>query len=400
MLALDGGGTRGIVSIAFLERMERVLADRFVEQGLYQSPADFRLAHYFDMIGGTSVGSMLAARLVLGHSVKEIKDSFEPMAKRIFKPVSWGIRRSVFGAGPLTTSIKGFVGDETLASGKVKTGLCIVMKRMDTGSIWPITNNPMARYWEPRLVKGSNRQRKGNRDYKLWELIRSSTAAPRYFSSKKVEIFEGLDDGEGHGQFIDGAVSPHNCPALQMFMMAGIKGYNLGGGELTPDGGGKSWNLGAGQLLLVSVGTGTFASMSKAGYSAAYDAIVSLQGIIADGTDLGITLLQWLGQSEHPWVIDREVRSLASDALNLNGKPLDPLLSFHRYDMKLELDRLNPDRSLNLQEAEFLSLQDFMQPANIPRLYHLAKTSAGEHVKAGHFPAAFDLKPQAVAAGV
>ena len=149
ILALDGGGTRGIVSIAFLEQIERVLAERFVAQGLCQTAADFRLSQYFDLIGGTSVGSMLATRLALGHSVSELKTQFEPMAKKIFKAVSWGMRRSVFDSGPLTSSIKAFVGDETLNSEKLKTGLCIVMKRMDTGSVWPITNNPAARYWDP-----------------------------------------------------------------------------------------------------------------------------------------------------------------------------------------------------------------------------------------------------------
>ena len=117
-----------------------------------------------------------------------------------------------------------------IATGTARDRARIVMKRMDTGSVWPVSNNPAARYWEPRPVPNSNRARRGNKDYKLWELIRSSTAAPHYFSDKRIEIFDGLDDGTGQGSFIDGAVSPHNSPALKMFMMAGIKGYNLGGG--------------------------------------------------------------------------------------------------------------------------------------------------------------------------
>jgi hypothetical protein len=54
ILTLDGGGTRGIISIAFLAEIERVL------QAKLGRGDDFVLADYFDLIGGTRVGSMLA----------------------------------------------------------------------------------------------------------------------------------------------------------------------------------------------------------------------------------------------------------------------------------------------------------------------------------------------------
>ena len=63
MLALSGGGTRGIVTIAFLEEIERILAERT------GAGDDFRLSQYFDLIGGTSVGALIGIQLALGHSV-------------------------------------------------------------------------------------------------------------------------------------------------------------------------------------------------------------------------------------------------------------------------------------------------------------------------------------------
>jgi len=51
ILALDGGGTRGIVTIAFLEKIERQLAEATGRGD------DFRLCEYFDLIGGASVGA-------------------------------------------------------------------------------------------------------------------------------------------------------------------------------------------------------------------------------------------------------------------------------------------------------------------------------------------------------
>ena len=50
VLALDGGGVKGIVSIAFLEKMETLLRERSGRGN------DFRLCDYFDLVGGTSTG--------------------------------------------------------------------------------------------------------------------------------------------------------------------------------------------------------------------------------------------------------------------------------------------------------------------------------------------------------
>lgn len=384
MLALDGGGVRGIITLAFLARIEATLQARLGRGD------EFVLADYFDMIGGTSVGSMIATELALGARVAEIKERFEKNAFQIFRPGAWGIIRYMFSAGPLTAAVKRVVGDDTLDSERLKTGLAIVIKRVDTGSVWPVSNNPAARYWEGRPIANSNRFRRGNRDYKLWELIRSSTAAPSYFSPQKVAIFDGLHDGLGMGKFIDGAVSPHNSPALKMFMMAGIKGYNLGGGDLTSDGGGKAWELGANNLTIVSVGTGLFASKAESSGSAGYDAIMSLQGMINDGTDLGLLLLQWFGQSSRPWVLDREVRSLAQDGLIVDGHPVGPLLRFQRYDMRLEKDDLNVDRCAEVDDTEMTRLRNMVEPRNMARLFSLAAEAAAKQVTQDDFPAVFD----------
>jgi uncharacterized protein len=56
VLALDGGGIRGILSLGFLARMEALLRGRHGRPGLV-------LADYFDLIGGTSTGSIIAAGL-------------------------------------------------------------------------------------------------------------------------------------------------------------------------------------------------------------------------------------------------------------------------------------------------------------------------------------------------
>jgi uncharacterized protein len=392
VLALDGGGTRGLITLAFLERIEATL------QAQLRRDDTFRLADYFDLIGGTSVGSIIAAQLAMGSRVSAIRERFDAWAPDIFKARFLGKLRDRFDAGPLTRKLKSVVGDETMASDKLKTGLCIVMKRMDTGSVWPISNNPHHPYWLPRTIAGKNAARRGNRDYKIWELIRSSTAAPTFFSSHRIGIFEGLHDGKDQGVFIDGAVSPHNNPALLLFMMAGIKGYNLGGGDLAT-GPGKAWPLGADNLLIISVGTGSFASKVAPGRIPHWDAAQSMLGMIGDGSDLGLTLLQWMSNSRAPWVIDRAVRDLAFDALHVDGAPAAPLLSFQRYDLKLEHDGLNKSRTPKVTEEELATLQELISTGNMARLYELAKVAAEQQVNGADFPLAFaGLAPVSVPA--
>ena len=59
ILSLDGGGARIILSLGFLEELERVLRDR------HEKP-DLRLCDYFDLIGGTSAGALVEGSLSRG----------------------------------------------------------------------------------------------------------------------------------------------------------------------------------------------------------------------------------------------------------------------------------------------------------------------------------------------
>ncbi len=56
VLALDGGGIRGAITLGILEKIETLLR---VQHGR----PDLRLCEYFDLIGGTSTGSIIAVLL-------------------------------------------------------------------------------------------------------------------------------------------------------------------------------------------------------------------------------------------------------------------------------------------------------------------------------------------------
>ena len=163
ILALDGGGVRGILSLAFLERMEAELAEK--------AGKPVRLCDHFDLIGGTSTGAIIAAGLALGYSASDIRQMYVDYAPKIFRRNWWRLQglQSKFDAGALTAQIRDSVGARRLESEDLQTGFAIVAKRLDTGSAWILANNPRSPYWE--TLPGSTTI--GNRHYPLASVARA-----------------------------------------------------------------------------------------------------------------------------------------------------------------------------------------------------------------------------------
>jgi len=78
ILALDGGGIRGALTLGYLKRLETILREK------YDDP-DYRLCDYFDLIGGTSTGSIIAAGLAIGLTVDELADDYMVLGGKIFE---------------------------------------------------------------------------------------------------------------------------------------------------------------------------------------------------------------------------------------------------------------------------------------------------------------------------
>src|SRR6476619_7593582 len=76
ILALDGGGVRGVIAVAFLERIEAVLKE---QQG------DALLSDWFDLIGGTSTGAIIGCALAFGKTTDELRDIYYKLAPKAFK---------------------------------------------------------------------------------------------------------------------------------------------------------------------------------------------------------------------------------------------------------------------------------------------------------------------------
>ncbi len=367
ILALDGGGVRGLISLAFLERIEKLLRER-------SGRSDLRLADYFDLAGGTSTGSLIAATLSLGYSTQELIELYLTLGRRGFRRRPWfeGFWAAKFDSAALRAVILERFGAMTLGSDELRCGLGIVAKRLDTGSVWLFHNNPRGPYFSPQnpppdLVS--------NKDLLLADLLRASTAAPTYFAPELIEVARGVE-----GLFVDGGVSPHNNPALLMFALATLKGY------------GFRWPLGADRLMLVSVGTGATAPKPTLEWvrrrPAVLLAIAALRSLMQDTDRLGQMLLQWMSDTPTPWVIDGEVGSLAQDMIGER-----PLLHYLRYDAPIEQDWLARHLDQKLSSEEVLSISAMDRPDNSERLLEIGRLAAERQVRPEHLPASFDEQP-------
>jgi len=369
ILALDGGGLRGVLTVAFLKRIEDILRTKT------GGGTDFRLSDYYDLIGGTSTGSIIAAGLALGMSVDEVRNHYFQLGEKVFKPglLSFGIVKQQFDAKKVAAALKSVFGDRTLGSPDFRTAVMVMSKRLDTGSPWPLTNHPKARYFGPR--EGSKTV--PNRDYPLWSVVRASTAAPTYFDPESI-VIKAADSKAGlpavKGEFVDGGVSTTNNPSLQLVLTATVTGYGFG------------WQMGEDKLAVTSVGTGrasTNLGLTKGlGSAAAAHAIKALKSVLDDCADLVEVMMQWMSRSQTAREIDREIGTLAGCHPGAG-----PCLSYHRYNVDFENDwfRKHLDADLPQQELDDLAKMD--KPANMKRLEQIGEEAARRFVKAEHFAA-------------
>ncbi len=231
ILALDGGGIRGILPLEVLARMEALLA-RATGTG-----EKFRLCRYFDYIGGTSTGAIIAAGLARGMGVRELIDFYATtgpaMFDRQFILKRW---KALYKSEPLKKELQTVYGSRTtLNPNDLECLLLAVTRNRTTGSPWPISSNPQAAYNDPR-------RKDCNLRIPLWKIVRASTAAPVFFPPEVIE-WDPKDKDKAF-VFVDGGMTPYNNPSFLLYRMATEPAYKL------------NWATGEDKLLIMSVGTG------------------------------------------------------------------------------------------------------------------------------------------------
>jgi patatin-like phospholipase/acyl hydrolase len=346
LLALDGGGIRGVITLEILAELERQLAAT-TDQG-----DAFRLGKYFDYVAGTSTGAVVAAGLAIGMSTGELLDFYADFGRQMFEK-SFLLERlkSFYNQEPLAVKLQGIFHDEkgrpaTLENAPLKCLLLVVTHNLTTDSPWPISTNPKAKYNAP------DRQ-DNNRKIPLWQLVRASTAAPIFFPPETLNW--DLSDPSKSFVFQDGGITPYNNPAFLLFRMATQPAYRL------------QWKTGEDNLLLVSVGTGMAPNV---GGSEGKNILANLQGLpgtLMYGAQVDQDVnCRIFGRCVHGSAIDREIGDLVLDDEGAPAQEDKRYFRYVRYNADLSpsgLEKLGLDPKLApaVQQMDAVSQIDNMR---------------------------------------
>jgi patatin-like phospholipase/acyl hydrolase len=166
---------------------------------------DFRLCDYFDLIGGTSTGSIIAAGLALAFSVDRLLELCRDLGRQVFTTTGLtqflpqklqGVLVSKFPTAPVDAALQAQIGPHTtLGDAALRTGLMVMTKRLDTASPWPLHNIPEGAFFDQRPGEHNF----PNKDFRLWQIVRASTAAPTNFEPQLVEVSSDEDGRTSEG---------------------------------------------------------------------------------------------------------------------------------------------------------------------------------------------------------
>ena len=364
ILALDGGGILGLMSVEVLIAIEDLLRKRA------GGGADFVLADFFDLVAGTSTGAVIASCISLGLPMRRIRQFYIESGADMFDRASL-LKRFYykFEDEKLSAKLQSELGPEragdagsglaTLGSPRMKTLFMAVTRNATTDSPWPFTNNPRAKY--------NQRARPDcNLLLPLWKVVRASTAAPTFFPPEVVDI------GPRRFVFVDGGVTTYNNPAFLAFVTATAEPYRIG------------WSTGLDQMLVVSIGTGSAAKLmpklEPGDMHLIYQASNvpgALMNAAAQGQDL---FCRTFGRCLAGPELDREVGTM----INATGPAMPKLFTYLRYDADVSREGLD---ALGLADVQPEQVQLMDSVEYIPQIQQVGIKLAARDVKAEHYAA-------------
>ncbi|KAF2684302.1 FabD/lysophospholipase-like protein [Lentithecium fluviatile CBS 122367] len=200
LLALDGGGVRGLSALMILQQLMET-----VDPESPPKPCD-----YFDMIGGTSTGGLIAIMLGrLKMSIDECISAYLSMSNKIFQKKRHRVTvkgkiQGRFDSDALKLAVKDIIKQQGVQEDALlkdapdaacKVFLCATSK--ETGETVCLTS-----YKSPR----------GNSDLlnsvKIWEACRATSAASSFFDPIAIGRFKE--------EFVDGATGANN-PVMELW---------------------------------------------------------------------------------------------------------------------------------------------------------------------------------------
>ena len=173
ILALDGGGARGIYPACVLASVERNLGKPIKD--------------CFDLITGTSTGAIIAGAAATGVKMSTVVDLFDKEAPQVFRsrlPRWGGLIRSKYTRTRLEQLLKEYLPNKPL--GEISTPLLITSSSISTGSVHVFKSKYLDELGEQYLRDG---------DVLLSDAVLASCAAPSYFNPVQVGDYLLADGG-------------------------------------------------------------------------------------------------------------------------------------------------------------------------------------------------------------
>lgn len=368
ILACDGGGILGLISVEILARLEAELRAARDDPHLV-------LADFFDFTCGTSTGAIIAACISAGMAMAEIRrfyvDSGAQMFDKaaLFRRLRYRYEDEALAEKlrvELNRALGRAAGDPpaTLGDPGLRTLLMMVLRNHSTDSPWPVSNNPAAKY-------NQRDRRDCNLDLPLWQLVRASTAAPTFFPPEVVSFAPGTPQ-EYQFVFVDGGVTTYNNPAFLAFQMATAAPYRL------------DWATGVERLLIVSVGTGNAARLRpelKAEDLWLLDHAKSIPSALMNAAAAGWDMAcRMLGECRHGGEIDREVGDMVARPGEANWTGAKQF-AYVRYDPDVSAAGL---AALGLADIDPASVQVMDSVRHIAAIQRVGAAYAQAHVRREH----------------
>jgi len=190
LLAMDGGGIRGLISIQLLMAIECVLGERLYD--------------YIDWTAGTSTGSFIAAGLAKGWSLRDCQRLYLRLKDQLFE--GWA---RPYNTEILETFIKQELGEFTTLADIGDAKVVITSVIADHVP----TDIHLFRSYQLPIDAKTNEQMGYDppQSTLLWRALRCSSAAPSYFAS--------VDN-----KFVDGGLMVNNPT---MILMQQVDEYNM-----------------------------------------------------------------------------------------------------------------------------------------------------------------------------
>ena len=188
ILALDGGGMRGILTIQLLKKLEEV--------------SGLKCYELFDMISGTSTGGIIAGLIIKGYSAQEIEGLYDKLITEVFHKRPVGnrfINPPQFSKNKYRELLKDIIGYDLNLEDACRTHDLDML----------ITSRDMSAAEETFFAAFKQEDGTYEGTYKevlLRGVMESTMSAPTYFYPLE--------------RFVDGGVTTHNNPSLAAFIEA------------------------------------------------------------------------------------------------------------------------------------------------------------------------------------